>query len=54
VLARQTLLGLPTVPLTDLEGLTPGRLENAARSLGKPVIVFLGPFVDEDEDEDKS
>jgi zinc protease len=50
VLARQTLLGLPTVPLTDLEGLTPGRLEQAARSLGAPVIVFLGPFV-EDEDE---
>jgi zinc protease len=50
VLARQTLLGLPTVPLTDVEGLTPERLEQAARSLGKPVIVFLGPFVDEDED----
>jgi predicted Zn-dependent peptidase len=49
VLARRTLLGLPTVPLTDVEGLTPERLEQAARSLGKPVIVFLGPFVDEDE-----
>jgi zinc protease len=49
VLARHTLLGLPTVPLTDLEGLTPERLEQAARSLGRPVIVFLGPFVEGDE-----
>jgi zinc protease len=49
ILARRTLLGLPTVPLTDLEGLTPERLEQAARSLGRPVIVFLGPFVEEDE-----
>jgi len=54
VLARQTLLGLPTVPLTDLEGLTPERLEQAARSLGRPVIVFLGPFVEEDENDDES
>jgi predicted Zn-dependent peptidase len=49
VLARRTLLGMPTAPLTDLEGLTPERLEQAARTLGRPVIVFLGPFVDEDE-----
>lgn len=49
VLARQALLGLPTGRLTDVDGLTPDRLRAAARSLSSPVVVFLGPFVDEEE-----
>ena len=50
-LARQALVGgRAGTRLTDLDGLTAARLHQAARSLSDPVIVFLGPFVEEDED----
>lgn len=50
VLARQVLVtGRTTGRLADVDGLTAARLHRAARALGDPVIVFLGPFVDEDE-----
>ncbi|HEX2208829.1 MAG TPA: hypothetical protein VHG93_14210 [Longimicrobium sp.] len=45
VLARQALVtGRMNVGLADVDGLTPERLHRAARSLGDPVLVFLGPF----------
>jgi predicted Zn-dependent peptidase len=50
-LARAALVGTSTARLTDLDGLTAARLHAAARGLSDPVIVFLGPFVEEDEDE---
>lgn len=50
-LARQALVGgRAGARLTDLDGLTAARLHQAARSLSDPVIVFLGPFVEEDEE----
>ncbi len=52
VLARQALVtGRTTGRLADVDGLTAARLHQAARSLPDPVIVFLGPFVEEDEEE---
>jgi predicted Zn-dependent peptidase len=52
VLARQALAtGRTTGRLADVDGLTAARLHQAARSLPDPVIVFLGPFVEEDEEE---
>ncbi|HEY0015895.1 MAG TPA: hypothetical protein VGC13_06230 [Longimicrobium sp.] len=49
VLARQVLItGRTTGGLADLDGLTAERLHQAARSLSDPVIVFLGPFVEEE------
>lgn len=51
VLARQVLVtGRTTGRLADVDGLTAERLHQAARSLSDPVIVFLGPFVEEDEE----
>jgi len=51
-LARQALVsGRATGRLADVDGLTAARLHQAARSLSAPVIVFLGPFVEEDEDD---
>lgn len=47
-LARAALLGAPTARLVDLDGLTADRLYDAARALDAPVIVYLGPFVEED------
>jgi predicted Zn-dependent peptidase len=50
-LARQALVGARAgTRLTDVDALTAARLHQAARSLSDPVIVFLGPFVEEDED----
>ncbi|HEX2078634.1 MAG TPA: hypothetical protein VHG08_13020 [Longimicrobium sp.] len=50
-LARQALVGgRAGTRLTELDGLTAERLHQAARSLSDPVIVFLGPFVEEDEE----
>ena len=50
-LARQALVGTRAgTRLADLDGLTAERLHRAARALSDPVIVFLGPFVDEDEE----
>lgn len=48
-LARTALVGGATSRLVDLDGLTPERLHAAARALDAPVIVYLGPFVEEDE-----
>lgn len=49
VLARQALVtGRTTGRLADVDGLTAARLHQAARSLSSPVIVFLGPFVEDD------
>jgi predicted Zn-dependent peptidase len=49
-LAREVLVtGRPTGRLADVDGLTAARLHQAARALGDPVIVFLGPFVEEEE-----
>ena len=45
-LARQVLLGDDPGSLAGLDGLTPERLRDAARSLDAPVVVFLGPSVD--------
>lgn len=53
-LARAALVGSPSARLTDLDGLTRERLHQAARDLADPVIVFLGPFVEEDEDSGSS
>jgi predicted Zn-dependent peptidase len=48
-LARQALVGTRAgTRLTDLDGLTAARLHQAARSLSAPVIVLMGPFVEED------
>jgi cytosine/adenosine deaminase-related metal-dependent hydrolase len=48
-LAREALVtGRTTGRLADVDGLTAARLYRAARSLGDPVIVFLGPFVEEE------
>jgi predicted Zn-dependent peptidase len=50
-LARQALVGgRAGTRLADLDGLTAARLHQAARSLADPVIVLMGPFVEEDED----
>lgn len=49
-LARAALVGGSTARLVDLDGLTAARLHAAARSLADPVIVYLGPFVEEDEE----
>jgi predicted Zn-dependent peptidase len=48
-LARAALLGASTARLTDLDGLTAARLHAAARALGDPVVVFLGPFEEDEE-----
>lgn len=53
-LARAALVGSPSARLTDLDGLTRERLHQAARALADPVIVFLGPFVEEGEDSGSS
>lgn len=47
LLARRALLGDDARGLVDVDGLTPERLHSAARSLGRPVVVFLGPFVED-------
>lgn len=53
VLARQALVtGRMNVGLADVDGLTPERLHRAARSLGDPVLVFLGPFEEDTGDGD--
>ena len=49
-LARAALIGTSTARLTDLDGLTRERLHATARALSNPIIVFLGPFVEEDGD----
>jgi predicted Zn-dependent peptidase len=49
--ARDLLLGgSGTGPLVELESLTPERLHTAAASLGKPVLLFLGPNVVPEDD----
>lgn len=48
LLARRALLGEAETALTDVDALTPERLHGAARALGRPVLVFLGPFVEDD------
>lgn len=45
--ARQLLLGRARGPLTELETLTPQRLQTAARTLQPPVVVILGPKQDQ-------
>ena len=53
VLARQALVtGRAPGRLADVDGLTAARLHQAARSLPDPVIVFLGPFVEDDEEDE--
>jgi predicted Zn-dependent peptidase len=47
-LARGVLLGGRGESLTGLDGLTPQRLHDAARALEAPIIVFLGPSVEEE------
>jgi predicted Zn-dependent peptidase len=42
-MARSALLGDPSATLADFLGLSAGRLQQAARGLDEPVIVFLGP-----------
>jgi len=42
-MARSALLGDPSATLVDFLGLSPERLQRAARGLEAPVIVFLGP-----------
>ncbi|HET7461613.1 MAG TPA: insulinase family protein [Longimicrobium sp.] len=42
-MARAALLGDRTATLVDFTGLTPARLQAAARNLENPIIVFLGP-----------
>ncbi|HEU0015358.1 MAG TPA: hypothetical protein VFQ45_16840 [Longimicrobium sp.] len=49
-LARQTLLGARAPRLPDPDTLTPARLRGAARALGDPVLVFLGPFEEDEGD----
>jgi predicted Zn-dependent peptidase len=46
-LARRVLVGAPADPFAEIEALTPERLQRAARSLGRPVLVYLGPFEEE-------
>lgn len=48
LLARRALLGEAGTELADVDALTPERLHRAARALGRPVLVFLGPFVEDD------
>lgn len=48
-LARAALVGTSTSGLADLDGLTAERLHTAARALPAPVLVYLGPFVEEDD-----
>lgn len=48
-LARAALVGTSTSGLADLDSLTAERLHEAARALPAPVLVYLGPFVEEDE-----
>jgi predicted Zn-dependent peptidase len=48
VLARAALLGDAQARLANVDGLTAERLHQTARALADPVIVFLGPFVEED------
>lgn len=50
-MARSVLLGASEPLLVDFTTLTPERLHQTARALADPVIVFLGPFVEEDEEE---
>ncbi|HEX2201918.1 MAG TPA: insulinase family protein [Longimicrobium sp.] len=45
-LARNALLGGRVDTLVDFEGLTAERLNEAARALSAPVLVFLGPSVE--------
>ncbi|CAN5360068.1 hypothetical protein BH24GEM3_BH24GEM3_11820 [soil metagenome] len=45
--ARSLYLGGSAEKLPELEELTPARLRAAARSLNPPVLVLLGPFVDD-------
>jgi predicted Zn-dependent peptidase len=47
VMARAALLGDPSATLVDFTGLTPARLQAAARALQPPIIVFLGPKANE-------
>lgn len=50
-LAREVLVtGRATGRLADVDALTAERLHRAARALSDPIIVFLGPFVEEEED----
>ncbi|HEX8242566.1 MAG TPA: hypothetical protein VF541_03710, partial [Longimicrobium sp.] len=42
-MARSALLGDPTATLVDFTRLSPQRLQDAARSLEPPIVVFLGP-----------
>jgi predicted Zn-dependent peptidase len=46
-LSQLALLGGPPDPVGDLAALTPARLHAAARSVSRPVVVILGPFVEE-------
>jgi predicted Zn-dependent peptidase len=48
LLARRALLGEGEGPLVDIESLTAERIRAAALSLAPPVLVFLGPFVEDD------
>ncbi|HEX5725684.1 MAG TPA: hypothetical protein VFX98_09490 [Longimicrobiaceae bacterium] len=50
-MAREALLGGRPDRLADYEGLTAERLQQAARALDPPVLVFLGPFPDPEESE---
>lgn len=50
MMARAVLLGDSEPLLADFTGLNPERLHQTARALSEPVIVFLGPFVEEDEE----
>ena len=45
--ARTVLLGRDgSGRLADVDGLDPDRLRSAARSLGEPMLVLLGPFLE--------
>ena len=46
-LARNALLGGRVDTLVDFQGLTPRRLHEAARSLDAPIVVFLGPSLED-------
>ncbi|MBV9774653.1 MAG: insulinase family protein, partial [Gemmatimonadetes bacterium] len=47
LVAQELLLrGRTTAGLVEVDGLTPDRLFAAAKSLGTPTFVFLGPFLD--------
>jgi len=52
--ARQALLGSRAPRLVDPETLTPERLRRAARALGEPVLVYLGPFEEDTVEEEGS